>query len=57
MENRDKKRKVDNAEDRFVATVADDLRELPQLERIMAKNEIKNVLFKYQMQALEKRNN
>ena len=55
MENRDKRRKVDDGEDRFAATVADDLKEVPPMERLMAKNEIKNTLFCYQIQILKKR--
>jgi len=61
MESRDREKAKKalpqkDAEDRFVATVADDLRQLPQLERLMAKNEIKNTLFKYQMMVLQNQN-
>ena len=57
MEARDKNKKVHDAEDRFVATIADELRQLPQRERLMAKNEIKTTLFRYQMQVLDKQKN
>ena len=56
LESREKK-KLDDAEDRFVATVADELRALPYRERLLAKNEIKNTLFRYQIQVLERGNN
>ena len=56
MEARDKKQKCEDPEGRYVATIADKLRELPYRERLMAKHEIENTLFKYQMQALEKEN-
>ena len=48
-----KRRKIEDAEDRFVSTVADELRELPKMERFLAKNEIRNVLFRYQMQVIQ----
>ena len=51
------KKKSEDAEDRYSATIADKLRDLPQRERLMAKHEIENTLFKYQMQALDKKNN
>ena len=56
METRAKKKEMD-AEDRFVASIADKLRELPHRERLLAKNEIKDILFRYQMQVLEKESN
>ena len=56
MEARDKNQKCEDPEDRYVATIADKLRELPYRERLMAKHEIENTLFKYKMQALEKEN-
>ena len=56
MEAREKK-KPEDAEDRYSATIADKLRDLPQRERLMAKHEIENTLFKYQMQALDEKNN
>ena len=46
MESRDKRKKVDDAEDTFVATIADELRQLPHRESLLAKNEIKNTLFR-----------
>lgn len=57
MESRDKNKKVDDAEDRFASTIADDLRQLPHRQRLLAKNEIKNTLFRYQMEILDKSNN
>ena len=56
MEAREKK-KVKDAKDRYSVTIADKLRDLPQRERLMAKHEIENILFKYQMQVLDKKNN
>ena len=56
METRAKKKEMD-AEYRFVASIADELRTLPNRERLLAKDEIKNTLFRYQMQALEKESN
>ena len=56
METRAKKKEMD-AEDRFVASIADELRDLPHRERLLAKNEIKNILFRYQMQDLETESN
>ena len=41
-----------DAEDRFVTSIADELQELPHRERLLAKNEIKTILFRYQMQVL-----
>ena len=38
MESRDKRKKVDDAEDRSVATIADELRELPHIERLLMTN-------------------
>ena len=56
MELRDQRNKVDDAKDRFVATIADELRQLSHRERLLAKNEIKNTLFRYQLQIFEKQN-
>ena len=56
MESRDKRKKVDDAEDRFVATITDELRQLPDRERLLAKNEIKNTQFRYQLKILDKQN-
>ena len=56
MEAREKK-KTEDAEDRYAATIADKLRDLPQRERLMAKHEIENTLFEYQIRALDKMNN
>ena len=53
---RDKNQKSEDAEDRYVTTIADKLRELPYRKRLMAKHEIENMLYKFQMQALEKEN-
>ena len=38
-----------DAEDRFAASLADDLRSLPEKEKFMAKLEIRNVIYKFQM--------
>ena len=54
MESRDKK-KNENAEGRYAVTIADRLK-LPYRDILMAKHEIENILFKYQMQILEKGN-
>ena len=56
METRVKEKEMDT-EDRFAASMADELPELPHRERLLAKNEIKNILFRYQMQVLEKQSN
>ena len=56
METRVKKKEMD-AEDRFVASIADELRKLPRRERLLAKNKIKNILFRCQMQVLQKESN
>ena len=56
MEAREKK-KPEDVKDRYSVTIADRLRDLPQRERLMAKHEIENTLFKYQLQALDKKNN
>ena len=52
MEAKDKNQKSEDAKDRYVATIADKLRELPYRESLMAKHEIDT----FQMQALEKEN-
>ena len=57
MEARDKKSKTEDVEDRYAATIADRLRDLPRRERLMAKHEIENTFFKFQMQALDKDGN
>ena len=54
MEARDKNQKSEDAEDRYVTTIAGKLRELSYRERLMAKHEIENTLYKFHMQALEK---
>ena len=54
IEAREKK-KPEDVEDRDSVTIADRLWDLPQRERLMAKHEIENTLFKYQMQALDKK--
>ena len=56
MEARDKNQKSGEAEDRYVATIANKLKELLYRERLMAKHEIENTLYKFQMQALKKEN-
>ena len=49
-----KKRKTDeeNAEDLFCKSLAADLKEMPLYERLNAKNEIRGIVFKYQMSVL-----
>ena len=47
---------LDDNEDLFGRSISVDLRDLPHFERIMAKNEIRNVLFKYQVSAYNKQN-
>ena len=42
-------------EDRFAATIANDLRQLPVRAKLLAKNEIRNTLFKYQMEVFNQR--
>ena len=42
-------------EDRFAATIANDLRQLPLRAKLLAKNEIRNTLFKYQMEMFNQR--
>ena len=37
-------------EDGFAAIIVDDLRQFPVRAKLLAKNEIKNTLFKYQME-------
>ena len=37
MELQDKRKKVDHAEDKFVAAIADELRQLPHRERLLGK--------------------
>ena len=55
MEKCREERELD-AEDRFVATSAGDLRQLlPVRTKLLAKNEIRNTLFKYQMEMFNKR--
>ena len=46
METRREERELD-AEDRFAARIADDLRQLPVKAKLLAKNEIGNTLFSY----------
>ena len=44
-----------DAKDRFAATIADNLRQLPVRAKLLAKNEIRNTLFKYQMEMFNQR--
>ena len=37
------------AEDRFATSLADDLQSLPEKEKFMAKQEIRNIIYKFQM--------
>ena len=56
----EKRRKVsqkeDDAEDLFCKALASELKELPKIAKYMAKNEIRNVIFKYQMSAMKNQN-
>ena len=56
MEAKDKKQKIEDAEDRYAVNIADKLPNLPHRERLMAKHEIDNILFKHEMQVLDKEN-
>ena len=49
-----KKRKTEeeNVEDLFCKSLAADLKEMPLYERLNAKNEIRGIVFKYQMSVL-----
>ena len=47
---------LDDNEDLFGRSISADLRDLPHFERMMAKNEIRNVLLKYQVSAYNKQN-
>ena len=54
MEKRLEEREL-YVEDRFAATIASDLRQLPLRAKLLAKNEIRNTLFKYQMEVFNQR--
>ena len=54
MEKRLEEREL-YVEDRFAATIANDLRQLPLRAKLLAKNEIRNTLFKYQMEVFNQR--
>ena len=54
MEKRLEEREL-YVEDRFAATIASDLRQLPLRAKLLAKNEIRNTLFKYQMEMFNQR--
>ena len=54
MEEHREERELD-AEDRFAATIADNLRQLPVRAKLLAKNEIRNTLFEYQMEMSKQR--
>ena len=45
METGDKNQKTEDVEDRYAATIADELRDFPRRERLLAKHEIENTLF------------
>ena len=49
-------REVDDAEDRFVATIADELTQLTHRKRLLGKYEISNTIFQYKLQILDKQN-
>ena len=48
MEKRREERELD-AEERNAGTISNNLRQLPVREKLLARNEIRNTLFKYQM--------
>ena len=48
--------KEDDADDLFCRTLASELKELPNMAKCMAKNEIRNVIFKYQMSVMRNQN-
>ena len=54
MEKRLEEREL-YVEDRFAATIPSDLRQLPLRAKLLAKNEIRNTLFKYQMEMFNQR--
>ena len=54
LEKRREERELD-AEDRFAATTAHNLRQLPVREKLLATNEIRNTLFKYQREMFNQR--
>ena len=48
--------KEDDADDLFCKALASELKELPNMAKCMAKNEIRNVIFKYQMSVMRNQN-
>ena len=49
-ENMDKEGgKTMDSDDSFMTSMTDDLRQLSQLEKCFVKNEIKNIIFRYQI--------
>ena len=46
--NHRKNHQIDE-EDRFATSLADDLQSLPEKEKFMAKQEIRNIIYKFQM--------
>ena len=46
--------KEPGAKGRFASTIANDLQQLSVREKLIAKNEIRSINFKYQMQMLKK---
>ena len=56
----EKRRKVsqkeDDGENLFCKALASELKELPKIAKCMAKNEIRNVIFIYQMSAMKNQN-
>ena len=47
--------KQENEEELFGRTFAFELKQLPQYEKVMAKHELRSVMFKYQMMAIQKK--
>ena len=48
METRKKEKEMDT-EDRFFASITDELWELPHRERLLAKYKIRNIMYRYQI--------
>ena len=53
---RSREEKGKRAEELFCSSLAAKLKDLPEYERCVAKNELRNVIFKYQMMVLNRQN-
>ena len=56
MTKTSRKKDEKSAEELFCCSLAAELKELLEYERCMAKNELRNVIFKYQMMVLNRQN-